>query len=149
MQRVVSHQGYFTDIYIWWPGRVCDARVFADSSLYKRSQSKTLLPDWKDNIGEKDIPLIMFGDPVYPWSLWFMKTFTDNGHLSHEQKQLLNHHLSRARVDFVHYSTTWPEKSAIDVHLYINWTLPAAAIYSILCDVNYVILIIIFIMTSW
>ena len=45
MQGVVDHQGRFVDVYISWPGRVHDARVFANSDLYQRGQSKTLLPD--------------------------------------------------------------------------------------------------------
>ena len=38
MQGVVDHQGRFIDVYIGWPGRVHDARVFANSSLYQRGQ---------------------------------------------------------------------------------------------------------------
>ena len=40
MQAVVDHRGIFTDISIGWPGRVHDARVFANSDLFLRVQWK-------------------------------------------------------------------------------------------------------------
>ena len=69
-----------------WPGRVHDARFFVNSSLYKRVQDGTLLPDWKQTISGKEIPLLMLGDPAYPLLLWLMKAFPNNGSLSCEQK---------------------------------------------------------------
>ena len=33
MQGTVNHLGLFMDVYIGWPGRVHDARVFANSTL--------------------------------------------------------------------------------------------------------------------
>ena len=42
MRGVVDHEGHFIDINVGWPGRVHDARVFANSSVYKRGQNKTL-----------------------------------------------------------------------------------------------------------
>ena len=41
MQGVVDHQGRFIDINIGWPGRVHDAMVFANCSLFQKGQSKT------------------------------------------------------------------------------------------------------------
>ena len=45
MQGVVDHKGLFTDIYVGWPGRVHDARVFANSSLFQKGQNKSLFPN--------------------------------------------------------------------------------------------------------
>ena len=36
MQGVVDHKGRFMDIYIGWPGRVHDARVFSNSSIFAK-----------------------------------------------------------------------------------------------------------------
>ena len=50
MQGVVDNVGRFMEVYIGWPGRVHDARVFVNSSLYKRGQDGTLFPGdhlWK------------------------------------------------------------------------------------------------------
>ena len=47
MQAMVDHRGLFMDVYIGWPGKVHDARVFVNSSLYQRGESGTLFPDWK------------------------------------------------------------------------------------------------------
>ena len=86
MQGTVNHLGHFIDIYVGWPGRVHDARVFVNSSLYKRVQDGTLFPDWKHTIFGKEIPLLMLGDPAYPLLPWLKKVFPDSDTLSHEQK---------------------------------------------------------------
>ena len=101
LQGTVDHQGHFTDVYVGWPGRVHDARVFANSSLYQRGQNCNLLPDWKKPIAGKDIPLVILGDPAYPLLPWLMKAYPNNGHLTHEQKRF-NYRLSKARVVVEH-----------------------------------------------
>ena len=50
MQATVDFRGLFMDVYIGWPGKVHDARVFVNSSLYNKGMSSTLFPDWKRNI---------------------------------------------------------------------------------------------------
>ncbi|RXN09833.1 nuclease HARBI1 [Labeo rohita] len=44
LQGVVDHRLMFWDINVGWPGKVHDARVFANSSLFERGQSNTLFP---------------------------------------------------------------------------------------------------------
>lgn len=80
---------------------VYDARVFVNSSLYKRGQEEILLPNGKDNINGKEIPLVLLGDPAYPLLTWLMKPYSDNGHLTHYQKRF-NYRLSRARAVVEH-----------------------------------------------
>ena len=46
MQGMVDHLYRFTDIYIGWPGRVHDARVFGNSTLYQKGVNGTLFPEW-------------------------------------------------------------------------------------------------------
>ena len=50
MQAMVDHRGLFMDVYIGWPGKVHDARVFVNSSLYHKGMNSKLFPDWKQNI---------------------------------------------------------------------------------------------------
>ena len=38
MQALVDHMGRFMDVYIGWPGKVHDARVFVNSELYRVEQ---------------------------------------------------------------------------------------------------------------
>ena len=101
MQGMVDNVGRFTEVYIGWPGRVHDARVFVNSSLHKRGQDGTLFPDCKETICGKQIPLLVLGDPAYPLLSWLMKAFPDNGNLSRQQKTF-NYRLSRARVVVEH-----------------------------------------------
>ena len=101
MQGTVDNQGLFIDIYVGWPGRVHDARVFVNSSLFKRGQTKTLLPDWKKKLGSNDVPLVILGDPAYPLLDWLMKAYPDTGHLTQQQRRF-NYRLSRARVVVEH-----------------------------------------------
>ena len=86
LQGVVNHIGLFIDIYVGWPGRVHDARVFANSTLFKNGQEGTLLPDWKQLIEGVEVPLVMLGDPAYPLLNWLMKAYPDTGSLTTQQK---------------------------------------------------------------
>ena len=53
-------------MYVGWPGQVHDARVFANSSLYRRGQSGTLFPDLKESVAGKDVTFVLLSDPAYP-----------------------------------------------------------------------------------
>ena len=50
MQAVVDFRGLFMDMYIGWPGKVHNARVFLNSSVYSNGVSGTLFPGWKKNL---------------------------------------------------------------------------------------------------
>ena len=101
MQGTMNHLGQFVDIYVGWPGRVHDARVFANSTLYKKGQDGVLLPNWTETISGKDVSLVILGDPAYPLLPWLMKTYPDNGRLNQQQKTF-NYRLSHARVVVEH-----------------------------------------------
>ena len=79
LQGTVDHRGRFIDIYVGWPGRVHDARVFSNSSLYWRGQSNTILPYLPELISGTDVPLVLLGDPAYPLLQWLMKAYPNNG----------------------------------------------------------------------
>ena len=59
VQGVVDHRGRFIDVYIGWPGRVHDARVFGNSKFFERGEAGTLFPDWTRNIEGVDILIIV------------------------------------------------------------------------------------------
>ena len=67
MQGTVNYLGQFVDIYVGWPGRVHNARVFANSTLYKKGQDGVLLPNWTETISGKDVPLVILGDLLIPF----------------------------------------------------------------------------------
>ena len=53
-----------------------DARVFTNSTLYRKGQEGDLLPQWVEHLG--DIPLVILGDPTYPLLSRLMKAVPDN-----------------------------------------------------------------------
>ena len=94
LQGLVDHRYCFTDVYTGWPGSVHDARVFSQSSLYRKGTSGTLYPNWTVSIAGEDIPIVILGDSLLNW---LMKPFPHKGALSQGQKKY-NYHLSTARV---------------------------------------------------
>ena len=68
----MNHLDQFIDIYVGWPGRVHDARVFSNSTLFKKGEQGTLLPNWTSNISRVNVPLVLLGDPAYPLLPWLM-----------------------------------------------------------------------------
>ena len=140
MQGMIDNVGHFTEVYIGWPGRVQDARVFDNSSLYKRGQDSTLFPDWKETINVKEVPLLVLGDPAYPLLSWLMKAFPDNGSLSCQQKTF-NYRLSRACVVVEHaygrLKSRWRtllKRNNTSVHDLPK--LVAACVLHNICDLN-------------
>ena len=97
MQAVVDFRGLFLDVYIGWPGKVHDARVLANSALYKRANARELLPNWTRALGGVDVPLLILGDPAYPLLPWLMKPYLENQQSSLEQRHF-NYRQSRARM---------------------------------------------------
>ena len=97
MQAVVDHDYRFTDVYIGWPGRVHDARVFANSKIFRRAEDNTLFPNDIVNIEGVQMPIVLLGDPAYPLMTWLMKPFSDNGRLTGGQTRY-NYRLSKARM---------------------------------------------------
>ncbi|KAM7431033.1 hypothetical protein ABFA07_018335 [Porites harrisoni] len=97
MQAVVDHAHRFIDVNIKWPGKVHDARVLVNSSLYERAQTGKLFPpDSSKEIEGVQVPLLIIGDAAYPLLPWLMKPFPD-GDLTPEQATF-NAILRRARM---------------------------------------------------
>ncbi|CAB4040271.1 Hypothetical predicted protein [Paramuricea clavata] len=75
LQAVLDHNSRFQDICVGWPGRVHDAHVLANSSLYGKGQNGTLFPRDTETIGGVDVPMYIAGDPAYPLLPWLMKVY--------------------------------------------------------------------------
>ena len=90
LQAVVDYHYMFIDICVGWPGRVHDARVLYNSSLYSKASNETLFPNCSRRISRVDVPLLLLGDPAYPLASWLMKPFPHTTYLSREQKNSIN-----------------------------------------------------------
>ena len=98
LQGLVDSKYRFRDINVGWPGKVHDARVFSNSSLYKKGTDGTLFPESQArNINGTAVPAFIIADAAYPLLPWVMKPFPDNGNLP-SQKSHFNYRLSRARM---------------------------------------------------
>ena len=97
LQGVVDFRGLFLDIYAGWPGKVHDARVFANSTLYSKGIEGKLFPSWTERMDGCSVPLVILGDPAYPLMPWLMKPYTENEHTPQDKKHF-NYRQSRARM---------------------------------------------------
>ena len=97
IQGLVDFRGLFMDVYIGWPGKVHDARVFANSSVYSKGNKGELFPAWTRKMCGCDVPLVILGDPAYPLLPFVMKPYVENDRTPPDQK-LFNYRESRARM---------------------------------------------------
>ena len=97
MQAVVDFRGIFIDVNIGWPGKVHDARVFANSTLYQKGSNGTLFPDWSQTINGISVPLLILGDPAHPLLPWLMKPHIENARCTPKERHF-NYRHSRARM---------------------------------------------------
>ena len=98
LQAVVDSFLLFTDIYVGWPGRVHDARVFANRTLHERAQVLgSPFPDGRStNINGIMVPVVLLGDSAYPLLPWLIKPFPDSGD---RDRQMFNYRLSSTRIE--------------------------------------------------
>ena len=96
LQGVVDHELRFWNVNVGWPGRVHDARVFSNSTLFEKARAGTLLPNTPRLFNGVSVPLVILGDPAYPLLPWLMKPYVQHGNIS-SQKKAFNYRLSRAR----------------------------------------------------
>uniref|UniRef100_A0A8C3PC42 Putative nuclease HARBI1 n=1 Tax=Chrysemys picta bellii TaxID=8478 RepID=A0A8C3PC42_CHRPI len=95
LQALVDHRGRFTNINVGWAGRVHDARVFRNTTLFKWLQQGTYFLDQKITVGDVEMPIVILGDPAYPLMPWLMKPY--GGSLDRSQ-ELFNYRLSKCRM---------------------------------------------------
>lgn len=98
MQALVDHKGIFRDVYLGWAGSVHDARVFANSGLFRKAEEGALFPPVPaKSIEGCNIPLLILTDPAYPLLDWTQKPYSDNGRLTDAQRHF-NFKLSQTRM---------------------------------------------------
>ncbi|PWA23147.1 hypothetical protein CCH79_00001919 [Gambusia affinis] len=97
LQVVVDNKMKFWDINVGCPGKVSDARVLVNSSLYSRGENGTLFPRWIETLNNVDIPIHILGDAAYPLLPWLMKPFPEGNGLTQPQVNF-NYRLSQARM---------------------------------------------------
>ena len=88
VQAVVDHSYLFRDLCVGWPGSVHDARVLANSTLYKKVTSDDLLQGDKEQIGGQELGIYLIGDSAYPLSPWLIKPFAFSSSFTSRQKNL-------------------------------------------------------------
>lgn len=101
MQAVVDFRGLFTDVYIGWPGRVHDARIFGNSDLYKKAENGDLFPQNTTQMNGQNLPIVLVGDPAYPLMTWLMKPYPEHAAMPRKQRNF-NYRLSKARIAVEH-----------------------------------------------
>ena len=85
LQAIVDYRYCFWDINVGWHGSCHDARVLANSDLFKKAQYGNLFPALNRIIDNAQVPIMLLGDHAYPLMPWLMKPYLDNGHLARER----------------------------------------------------------------
>lgn len=67
VQAVVDHNYLFIDLCIGWPGSVHDARVLANSSVFRKVTSGELLQGEELQVQEQTLRTFLIGDSAYPF----------------------------------------------------------------------------------
>ena len=121
IQAVVDHNYLFRDLCIGWPGSVHDARVLANSALYKKVTGGELLQGEEIQLQGQTLGTFVIGDSAYPFLPWLVKPFLFSSSLNSQQKKF-NYKLSQARVvveiAFGCLKARWHRLSKqIDIHI--------------------------------
>ena len=140
IQAIVDHDYLFRDVCVGWAGSVHNARVFANSLIYKKITEQDLLSVEPRTILGKQIPVCIIGDSAYPLNTWLLKPFSGNSSLSPEQK-CFNYRLSRARIvvenAFGRLKARWRRLMKRNMHTaHIPTVISACCILHNMCEIH-------------
>ena len=98
LQGLVDSKYLFRDVYVGWPGKVHDSRVFKNSPLYDACCARTfLLMGLSNVITYVVVPPVILGDSVYGLTNWLKRPFTERGNLTNKEVAFNTAH-SKTRV---------------------------------------------------
>ncbi|XP_069798427.1 putative nuclease HARBI1 [Narcine bancroftii] len=133
-----------TDLFVGWPGHTHDARVLANSPLYRKAEDQGgyLFPhDVSKDVEGVEVPAHLVGDAAYPLRSWLMKGFTQQQVLDQDQ-QRFNKALNSATIvmehAFGHLKGRW---QCLSERLDISTTLVPDVVFAFcvlhnICEVN-------------
>jgi hypothetical protein len=99
LQAVVDSSLRFTDIFVGYPGNVHDARVFANSPLFRLFEYVGIYPEeCSKNISGVDVVVLILGDSAYPLLPWLLKPFPESPTVSDERRNFNYKHSSTRMV---------------------------------------------------
>ena len=87
VRAVVDHNCLFRDLCVGWPGSVHDARVLANSSVYKKITNGELLQGQEIQVQGQQLRTFLLGDLAYPLLPWLVKPFQFSPSLTSQQKK--------------------------------------------------------------
>ena len=85
--QAVNHNYLFRDLCIGWPGSVHDARVLANSSLFKKVSSGEFLQGDELYVQGHSVRPFLIGDSAYSLLPWLIKPFSFSP-LNSQQKKI-------------------------------------------------------------
>lgn len=132
-------------MFIGWPGRAHDARVLANSDLFKIAEERRngwLFPREKSKfVDNVEVPVHIIGDAAYPLRRWLMKGYSQQVELT-QDKIHYTHTLSSARMvvenAFGRLKGRWRcllKRNDVDIHL-ITDVVAACCILHNICEIQ-------------
>ena len=79
LQGDVDNNYMFRDVFMGWPGKSHDARIFKNSPLYQECLQRTFLPrTLSRHIQNTSIPTLILDESAYPLAEFIMKPYADS-----------------------------------------------------------------------
>ena len=98
LQGLVDSDYLLRGVYVGWPGKVHDCRVFKNSPLYDAC-ARTFLPMGLSKvITNVVVTPVILGNSAYGLTNWLMRPFTDRGNLTNEEVALNTAHNTFGRL---------------------------------------------------